>query len=213
MRGNWLASLAFEQVSAHFAGSDFNAICRSMTLCHLAGVLSGTSNLVRATFQDRYPSPARPGPLRTRPTTAVRNRRKSPTGNNLTKKSVEFTLDWVESGACKELNKELAQCLKLPGFSPLRLSSLSRLAKPTTSSVASSVQPLAQPSPTQPALTAPLARSSAQLSARPATTSALADPRPRTPLKLAKLKNRRVGRRACAAVLHSKDPCTCSRRS
>lgn len=215
MRGISLGIKLFKQKSAHAGCAVIMPVFPSETLCNGNDVLAKASSLAHAQFQNRYPSPTRSGSKRIRPSLGCHSGRKSTRFGGYLQIEVEFERNSLDSRKSIELFKELVSCSNLLGSSQqLHSSRLALACLRTTSNVALSAQPSAQPLLTSPAMTASLALPSARVLASSATTSAHANNQLTSRAGVTRNHlNRRRGRPSSAAVLHSKDPCTCSRRS
>ncbi len=215
MRGISLAIEQFKQKSAQVGGAGLKAVFSSEMLCNGEVVLGKASTLVGTQFQFRYPSPARSGSKRIRPSLGCHSGRKSTRVGGYLQIEVEFEQNSLDSRRSIELFKELFSCSSLLGSSQLRPSSHSALVcRQMMLSAASLARPSAQPLQTSLAMTRSRALPSAQAQAYSATTSAHANNQLTSSSDVTRNHlNRRRGRPSSAAVLLSKDPCTCSRRS
>lgn len=199
----WPTSSDARQVTAHPQGGEQNAFG---TLSKACQHVSASSD---AYVSERFPSTIRPvSPVN-------RSGLWMPAGGEPRKKS-SITAEPNASRYCYSSNhqKGIYRCSKLLGSSPQSQLSASRHVSTPTSSAASPAQPQALSSLARPALIPQSAQSPVALSASPARTTRrfVTDKISRPSGRLTSLDRRR-DQSVPAAVLHSKDPCACSRRS
>lgn len=199
----WPTSSDARQNTAHPQGGEQNAIG---TLSKACQHVSASSD---AHVSERFPSTIRPVSPVSGPDLWM------PAGGEPRKKS-SITAEPNGSRYCYPSNhqKGIYRCSKQLGLSPQSQLSASRHVSTPTSSAASQAQPLALSSLARPTLIRQSAQSLAAQSALPARTTRrfVTDKISRPSGRLTSLDRRR-DHSVPAAVLHSKDPCACSRRS